>query len=177
MRESELKAIEERCNAATEGPWVCRSFDITSRSIRREIVHRDHYHPVINPVCVITEGFVKSEANAHFLATVKQDVESLIAEVHRLRTENKRLDQSASRIYHQRDEWKKRAEHPKSAWSAYVDGANAMVFRIAELQRQLEVAEKLCKEIENFHMRFGIDDEETELHEALEAWQKQKEKS
>lgn len=37
------------------------------------------------------------------------------------------LDQELSRVYAQRDDWKRKAEHPQSAWSAFIDAANAQV--------------------------------------------------
>ena len=44
-------------------------------------------------------------------------------------------------LYRQRDEYRKRAEHPESAWSSYVDGANWAQVCVQTLLRRIHKKE------------------------------------
>jgi hypothetical protein len=45
-------------------------------------------------------------------------------------------------LYCQRDEWMKRAKHPQSAWSAYIDSANWVYLSRERLLRRVHRLEK-----------------------------------
>lgn len=77
MTDEELKAIEERANAATPGPW--RGFDTGVLSGPRWVVGNEESRQFYNL------------ADGRFIAHAREDVPALIAEVRRLRAENERL--------------------------------------------------------------------------------------
>lgn len=86
MIEQELAAIEERCAKATPGPWEWRGKSGTLHTLR----DRGEYQygkTVLAPIYEYDSGVdVKvSEADADFIAYARTDVETLVAEIRRLR--------------------------------------------------------------------------------------------
>ena len=96
MTEEQLQEIKERVAKATPGPWKWENygaeydFETTMPSLNgvnnKEIMNfgdGEQYYP--------TEGTPPDEADAGFIAHAREDVPALIAEVERLRKENKDL--------------------------------------------------------------------------------------
>jgi hypothetical protein len=79
----DLKAIRERANAATKGPWVRDYIEINQRKSSCSIVGNvsNGYN---TPVCRLYCGFVTFEADVEFIAHSRQDIPALCDEVERL---------------------------------------------------------------------------------------------
>lgn len=79
MSEMDVKAIRERAEKATPGPWTIHSwgeitsFDVTQRYVAQAIA--------------INAGYEVAKANADFIAHARTDVPALIDEIERLRRE------------------------------------------------------------------------------------------
>lgn len=98
MTPAELRAIEERAEAATPGPWSEddgnvfstplseRRHEIIMRRIHGEdIPHPDHDEPhPMGFVCTTTQETANFDNNADFIAHARTDVPRLVAEVRRL---------------------------------------------------------------------------------------------
>lgn len=92
----ELKAIRERCEAATAGPWLVQR----RYSNECEIVPRITCEPSAERKCGwIADmvgapylGYADTIANADFIAHARADVPRLLAEVERLRAKAAELD-------------------------------------------------------------------------------------
>lgn len=94
LTESDLNAIEARCEAATAGPWrmspASAASDKPARVTTSQMVRgyaRDRRD--IGIVCEITDGAGRFDdqldADANFIAAAREDVPRLVAEVRRLR--------------------------------------------------------------------------------------------
>lgn len=95
MTEEELKVIEARADAATEGPWTWRDGSDPYCDLgilagaSGEVCNfgcAEQYYP--------TEGTEPSPADAAFIASARTDVPALIAEVRRLQAEKTELAKS-----------------------------------------------------------------------------------
>lgn len=84
MTEDELKAIEDRANAATEGPWLVPEKGYDGDDL---IIGKDKFRVAGYCCC---GGFTLQE-DADFVSDARADIPALIAEVRRLREENKLL--------------------------------------------------------------------------------------
>ena len=83
MTEEQLKAIEARAAAATEGEWFASNND--GYSIWRIKA------PGFVAIADVIGDSAETDANADFIAQSHQDVPALVAEVRRLQAENVRL--------------------------------------------------------------------------------------
>lgn len=72
MTPADLAAIEERCSAATDGPWRHDGF---------QLVYCDELGDIANA----------TSNDAAFIAHARSDVPALLAEVRRLQADNERL--------------------------------------------------------------------------------------
>ena len=77
MTKKELKEIEERCNKSTKGPWksIIEGRDQTSGSSFIMTDGEDIY--ISNPLF---------DNNQDFIASAKQDIPKLIAEIRKLKS-------------------------------------------------------------------------------------------
>lgn len=95
MTDEELDTIKGRLAAITEWPWIafCRTGVSHRMGITNKRLFDDGDAPEVLDVVELGEGTggIKSEANAEFIAHAPDDIARLLAEVERLRQENKRL--------------------------------------------------------------------------------------
>lgn len=80
MTEDELKAIEERANAATPGPWIDKLMHITGMATPRVVILAGDGAPV----AMVTYEDPDPAGDAKFLSAAREDVPKLIAEIRRL---------------------------------------------------------------------------------------------
>ena len=90
---AELDAIEQRANAATEGPWEASAHDHAAGDV--PILDRTGHYLVICPDCGVRGGYER--ADAEFIAHARSDVPALLAEVRRLRSIVTRWEMEAER--------------------------------------------------------------------------------
>lgn len=81
MSDIDLTAIEERAEAATDGPWSWNGDDL-----RGTLASGSPTRPLILSTAA-RGGLDPLSADREFIAEARQDVEALIAEVRRLRSE------------------------------------------------------------------------------------------
>src|SRR3990170_3096476 len=82
MTLEELDAIQERVDAATEGPWVSRSWDDEMFMGVWGVRSRDR---VLLAVCNCHASPAPTDADTEFIAHSRTDIPALLAEVRRLR--------------------------------------------------------------------------------------------
>lgn len=93
---AELDAIEQRANAATEGPWEASAHDHAAGDV--PILDRTGHYLVICPDCGVRGGYER--ADAEFIAHARSDVPALLAEVRRLRAMGQRVSKVARELRH-----------------------------------------------------------------------------
>lgn len=98
MTDETLKAIEERANKATPGPWTAEPSDPNGWS--DEEPHCDGIHTESGGwrnAIVTTDGGVYGPRmpDADFIAHAREDVPKLLGEVRRLRADVQRLERAA----------------------------------------------------------------------------------
>ena len=84
---ADLDTIEQRANAATEGPWEASAHDHAAGDV--PILDRTGHYLVICPDCGVRGGYER--ADAEFIAHARSDVPALLAEVRRLRAAAERV--------------------------------------------------------------------------------------
>ena len=97
MTDAELKAIRERCEAATPGPWIIDP----AEGVRFAWVVRDEDDiddlGLADGICILPDeargGTDNASNNGIFLAHARTDIPALLAEVERLKAENARLEE------------------------------------------------------------------------------------
>ena len=83
----DLDTIEQRANAATEGPWEASAHDHAAGDV--PILDRTGQYLVICPDCGVRGGYER--VDAEFIAHARSDVPVLVAEVRRLRAMEQRV--------------------------------------------------------------------------------------
>jgi len=85
MKDEELRAIRDRLEKASDGPWFVRRIP---NSYESQVGDR-HTHPCIRgfrvPRRLYNLAWQQCEADAEFMAEARQDVPALLGEVERLR--------------------------------------------------------------------------------------------
>lgn len=107
MTDEELDAIKGRLAAITEWPWIafCRTGVRHRMGITNKRLFDDGDSPEVLDVVELGDnaGGIKSEADAAFIANAPDDIARLLAEVERLREENKRLCGELERLHEEAD--------------------------------------------------------------------------
>lgn len=102
MTDEELDAIKGRLNAITQPPWKnCNStYYGMVKAGKKEVAVASYYNCVYEDCRVTRE---EQAANAAFIAHSPDDIAHLLAEVERLREENKRLCGELERVHEEAD--------------------------------------------------------------------------
>lgn len=88
LSEPELKAIEDRANAATEGPWMWRDTNLTDKRVT--FPHLDHVRLGNNRGHRVLMADKMMRGDADFIAFARTDVLVLLDEVRRLQAKIER---------------------------------------------------------------------------------------
>lgn len=102
MTQEKLAAIQGRLNAITQPPWKnCNStYYGMVKAGEKEVAVASYYNCVYEDCRVTRED---QAANAEFIAHAPDDIARLLAEVERLREENKRLCGELERVHEEAD--------------------------------------------------------------------------
>jgi len=87
MTDEELQAIEQRAEAASQGPW-------TLFGAGNACVYADSEGSIVAS-CGLCVGRPRDGRNAEFIAHARADVPALLGEIRRLREDNERMTQNA----------------------------------------------------------------------------------
>lgn len=102
MTQEEQAAIQGRLNAITQTPWKnCNSTYYGMVKAGKKEVAVASYFNSIDEDCRVTRE--DQAANAEFIANAPTDIARLLAEVERLREENKRLCDELGRVHEEAD--------------------------------------------------------------------------
>jgi len=86
MKDEELKAIRDRLEKTSDGPWFVRRIPNSYDSLAGD----RHTHPCVRgfrvPRRLYNLAWQQCEADAEFMAEARQDIPALLGEVDRLRT-------------------------------------------------------------------------------------------